>query len=131
MKREIINPWTWQEKYGFVHANRVSGADTLLFVSGQVAVDDNGDCHHPDDMAAQLEQVIHNIETILSQAEMDFTDVVRLVVYTTDMQKMLAAHDHMARLLQERHCQHAGTMVGVNTLSAPGAMVEIEVTAAC
>ena len=131
MKREIINPWSWQEKYGFVHANKVSGAGTLLFLAGQVGVDESGECRFPDNMERQLDQVVSNIATILKHAGMDFTHVVRLVVYTVDMQKMLDAHDHMASLLMNNNCRHAGTLVGVNALSAPGALVEIEVTAAC
>lgn len=131
MKRQVINPWSWQEKYGFVHANKITDAGSILYLSGQVGVDEMGECRHPDDMEAQLDQILKNIETILVDAGMDFTQVVRLVVYTVDMQKMMAAHDHMASRLKEKGCRHAGTLVGVNSLSAPGAMVEIEATAVC
>ena len=131
MQRQIINPWQWQEPYGFVHGNKVEDASTTLYVAGQVAVDDQGNSVHAGDMRGQLEQVIANIETILGQAEMDFSHVVRLNVYTVDMPAMLAAHDHMVALLRERHCRHVGTLLGVAALAAPEALVEIEVTAAC
>jgi enamine deaminase RidA (YjgF/YER057c/UK114 family) len=131
MKREIINPWKWQEHYGFVHGNKVSDASTTLYVAGQVSVDDNGQLVSPGDMDGQLDQVIANIEQILSQADMSFADVVRLNIYTVDVPMMLASHDHMTELLKARGCRHAGTLVGVTALAMPGALVEIEVTAAC
>lgn len=130
MKREVINPWEWQEQYGFVHANKVTDAGTMLYAAGQISVDENGQIVSPGNMQAQLDQVIANIETILTAAGMDFSHVVRLNVFTTDMPRMLAAHDHMAGLLRTRNCQHAGTLVGVTALAHPEALVEIEVTAA-
>lgn len=130
MQREIINPWQWQEKYGFVHANKVMDATTTLYLAGQTATDEHGRYAYPDDMARQLDQVVANIETILAQAGMDFSNVVRLNVYTVDLAKMMAAHDHMVELLQSRGCRHVGTLLGVSALAAPDALVEIEVTAA-
>jgi enamine deaminase RidA (YjgF/YER057c/UK114 family) len=131
MKRDIINPWQWQEQYGFVHANKVSHASTTLYVAGQTAVGDDGRNVSPGNMNRQLDQVIANIETILHEAEMDFSHVVRLNVYTVDMPAMLASHDHMFELLRARGCRHAGTLVGVTALADPQALVEIEITAAC
>jgi 2-iminobutanoate/2-iminopropanoate deaminase len=80
MEREIINPWQWQEKYGFVHGNKVSGVTSTLYLAGQIAADSDGNCLYPGDMEKQLEQVIANIDSILHQADMDFTNVVRLNV---------------------------------------------------
>jgi enamine deaminase RidA (YjgF/YER057c/UK114 family) len=130
MQREIINPWTWQEALGFVHANKVSGNGEMLFLSGQTASDAAGHTMYPGDMQKQIEQVLANIGTILQQAGMDFTHVVRLNIYTTDLGALLACHDHMVQCLQQRNCQHAGTLLGVSGLAAPGALLEMEVTAA-
>jgi len=130
MKRAIINPWHWQEKYGFVHGNKVTQADATLYAAGQIAADENGVCLHPGDMKKQLERVIANIESVLRAADMDFSHVVRLNVYTVDMPGILAAHDHMVQLLQSRGCRHVGTLLGVAALADPEALVEIEVTAA-
>lgn len=130
MKRDIINPWNWQEALGFVHGNKVSQPENLLFMAGQTASDDDGHTLHEGDMAGQITQVTANIEKVLSDAGMSFEHVVRLNVYTTDMEKMLAAHDHMVQLLRSKDCRHAGTLLGVTALAAPGALVEMEVTAA-
>lgn len=129
MQKEVINPWQWQEQYGFVHGNKVIDASSMLYVAGQIAADEHGRCLHAGDMEQQLDQVVANIEAVLSGAGMDFTHVVRLNVYTVDMSKMLAAHDHMAELLRTRGCRHVGTLLGVSALADPDALVEIEVTA--
>jgi hypothetical protein len=38
MDRYIINPCTWQDQFGFVHANKVTGAGAVLYCAGQTAV---------------------------------------------------------------------------------------------
>jgi hypothetical protein len=37
MQRRVINPWSWQDKYGFVQPNEISGAAKILFCAGQTA----------------------------------------------------------------------------------------------
>jgi enamine deaminase RidA (YjgF/YER057c/UK114 family) len=130
MQREIINPWTWQEAYGFVHANKVSGNGELLFAAGQTASDVQGHTLYAGDMAKQIDQVLANIGVILAKAGMDFSHVVRLNIFTIDLPALMAAHDHMTAALQKLGCRHAGTLLGVTGLAAPGALVEMEVTAA-
>lgn len=129
MTREIINPWTWQEALGFVHGNKVTGAESVLFLAGQTASDDDGHCLHVGDMEKQIEVVLDNIATILAQGGMDFSDVVRLNIYTVDMPGILAAHDHMTANLKARGCRHTGCLLGVTALASPGALMEMEVTA--
>jgi enamine deaminase RidA (YjgF/YER057c/UK114 family) len=130
MQRESINPWTWQEALGFVHANKVSGSGEILFMSGQTASDANGRTLFPGDMSRQIEQTLANIGTILQQGGMDFSHVVRLNIYTTDLGALLASHDHMVQCMQQLNCTHAGTLLAVSGLAAPGALIEMEVTAA-
>lgn len=130
LEREIVNPWSWQEALGFVHGHKVTGAASVLFLAGQTASDDDGKCLCIGDMAGQIDQVLRNIGTILRQGGMDFTHVVRLNIYTTDLPKLLASHDHMAARLAELGCRHTGTLLGISALASPGALVEMEVTAA-
>ena len=129
MKREIINPWTWQEALGFVHGNKVTNAESTFYLAGQTASDENGHCLFPGDMEKQIDVVLNNIAAILEQGGMDFSNVVRLNIYTVDMEKMMAAHDHMTSSLKQRNCQHTGCLLGVTALASPGALIEMEVTA--
>ena len=54
MDRRIINPWTWQDQYGFVQANEVTGATRMLVCSGQTAFDAQGNPTHAGDMGKQI-----------------------------------------------------------------------------
>ena len=130
MQRRIINPWTWQEKYGFVQANEISGAQRMLFCAGITSVDDDGNLMHEGDMRAQLGRALDNIGTVLDQAGFKFSDVMRLNIYTTDMDALLKVHDYITERLGQEGCRHAGTLLGISRLAAPGIMVEIEVTCA-
>src|SRR3954453_7971226 len=88
MQRKAINPWSWSAKLGFDQAELVEGPRRQLVCSGQDAVDADGAPAHPGDMAAQLALALDNLEAVLAQADMDFGNVVRLNVYTTDVDEL-------------------------------------------
>lgn len=129
MQHTVINPWTWNESLGFVHANKVEDGQTMLFLAGQTASDEQGHTLCLDDMAGQVSRVLKNIDTILGQSGMGWDNVMRLNIYTTELPALMAVHDHMVAELRAYGCRHAGTLLGVSGLAAPGAMVEMEVTA--
>lgn len=130
MQRDIINPWTWQEPLGFVHGNKVTGAGTVLYLAGQTASDEQGQTLCIGDIKGQIDRAIHNTGRILQMGGMDFTHVVRLNIYTTDLKALMDNHDHMVGRLREKGCRHAGTLLAVAGLAAPGALIELEATAA-
>jgi enamine deaminase RidA (YjgF/YER057c/UK114 family) len=129
MERREINPWTWQEQFGFVHANEIRDFERMLIVAGQVSSDDDGRTAHPGDMAAQMNQCLDNLETILRQADMTLGNVVRLNYYTTDVDAWLESAQHWGRRLAESGCRPASTLLGVTRLAFPDLLVEIEATA--
>src|SRR5690242_9538407 len=89
MERKSINPVSWSIKLGFDQAQLIKGHRRELVCSGQDAVDANGNVQHPDDMGAQLELALDNLEAVLGAADMTFANVVRLNVYTTDLDALL------------------------------------------
>ncbi len=129
MDRRIINPWTWQDNFGFVQANEVSGAQRTLTCAGQTSVDADGTVVHAGDMAAQIAQALDNIETVLAAAGMRLSDVVRMNYYTTDVDAFLAHAEVVGGRLAEAGCRPASTLLGVQRLAFPDLLVEIEVTA--
>ena len=129
MERKIHNPWMWQDQFGFVQANEVSGAQRTLICAGQASVDAEGRPAHPGDMRAQLEQSLDNLETVLREAGFTLADVVRLNVYTTDVDQILQCYDALAARLAQAGCRQASTLLGVTRLAFPELMVEIEATA--
>ncbi|MCH7810367.1 MAG: RidA family protein, partial [Chloroflexi bacterium] len=70
MERRAINPWSWQDNFGFVQANEITGAQKVLFCSGQTSVDENGTPVHEGDMASQAVQALDNLEAVLKDAGM-------------------------------------------------------------
>jgi 2-iminobutanoate/2-iminopropanoate deaminase len=129
MERRIINPWTWQDQLGYVQANEISGAQRTLFLAGQGSVDEEGRPVHPEDMAAQLNQTLDNLETVLREAGAELSDVVRLNYYTTDVERFFEAYDAVVVRLVQAGCRPACTLLGVARLAFPELLVEIEATA--
>jgi enamine deaminase RidA (YjgF/YER057c/UK114 family) len=129
MDRRVINPWTWQDAFGFVQANEVRGATRTLICSGQTSVDADGKPLHAGDMAAQITQALANLETVLADAGYTLADVVRLTYYTTDVDGFVAGGAEGLRRLAETGCRPASTLLGVTRLFHPDILVEIEATA--
>jgi enamine deaminase RidA (YjgF/YER057c/UK114 family) len=129
MERRIINPWSWQDKYGFVQANEITGPARTLVCSGQTAIDPDGNAVHSGDIAAQLKITLDNLEEVLHKADFSLSDVVRMTIYTTDVDKLIAVYESMAARLAQAKCRTAQTLIGVTRLAFPDLMLEIEATA--
>ena len=129
MERRIVNPWTWQDEFGFVQANEVVGAERVLVCSGQTSVDADGQPLHEGNMSAQVAQAIDNLEIVLTAAGFTLADVVRLNYYVTDVEAFLEADQGSDARLSRAGCLAASTLLGVSRLAIPSLMVEIEATA--
>jgi enamine deaminase RidA (YjgF/YER057c/UK114 family) len=129
MEQRVINPWSWQDQFGFVQANQVSGYERVLVCSGQTSVDENGAPLHEGDMLAQAGQALDNLETVLRQAGMTLKNVVRLNYYTTDVDGFFGAAAVLRPRLEQAGCRPASTLLGVARLAFPQLLIEIEATA--
>lgn len=126
MKRQAINPHSWTATLGFDQAELVEGHQRQLFCSGQDAVDANGAPQHPGDMAAQLELALDNLEAIVTAADMTLADIVRLNVYTTDIDDAI---EHFPRITERfGNSRYATSVLGVASLPAQF-LVMVEATA--
>lgn len=127
MEKTAVNPWKWQDQFGFVQANLVAGGDRVLYLSGQVSVDDDGNVVHEGDIAAQFNKALDNIESVLSDAGMTTENIVHLRIFVTDVDAAFNAFPGvLPRLAGLRAAQ---TLLGISRLAFPGLMVEIEATA--
>lgn len=129
MEKQVINPWTWQDQFGFVQGNLVADAQRVLHCAGQTSVDADGAPLHAGDMDAQITQAIANLETVLSEGGMMLANVVRLTYYVTDIDAFFAAGATLGKLLGEAGCRPASTLLGVQRLAFPEFLIEIEATA--
>ena len=105
MERRIVNPWTWQDQFGFVQANEVSGVQRTLICSGQAAVDADGSAVYVGDMVGQLNQALDNLETVLGEAGFGMYDVVRLNYFTTDVDSFFEAVMAVGGRMAESGCR--------------------------
>ncbi|CAL9656692.1 RidA family protein [Streptomyces sp. Tu 3180] len=129
MERSTVNPWTWSVEMGCSQGEIVSGHTRTLYCSGQTAMSDEGEPRHAGDMAAQLALTTDNLEAVLGEAGMSLADLVRLNVYTTDVDRLLEHYGVLASRLGAAGVAPTTTMLGVTRLAVPGLMVELEGTA--
>jgi enamine deaminase RidA (YjgF/YER057c/UK114 family) len=128
VEQRKINPWKWQDQFGFSQGIETTSASRVLYCAGQASVDENGRPLHAGDMRKQIEQAFRNLETVLKTAGYGLDNVVRLNYYATDVDAFLAAGDVVGRCLAGT--QPPGTLLGVSKLAFPGLMIEMEATAA-
>lgn len=110
------------------HFIKVEQPQALIFLSGQLSRDENGQLVGRGDMAEQTRQAIRNMQTVLKAAGGGLEDIVSIVVYTTDMREFKAICD--ARMEFFRDKLPTSTIVEVNHLSEPGLLIEFQATAA-
>ncbi len=130
MQRRTVNPWTWQDSFGFSQAIEVSGTQRTIFCAGQTSTDEEGKPVHLNDMRGQINQALDNLETVLGEAGMTLANVVRANYYVTDIERFFAEG---AQVLGERLAgagiQPASTLLEVSRLAFPDLLIEIEATA--
>jgi enamine deaminase RidA (YjgF/YER057c/UK114 family) len=124
-----VNPWQWQDQFGFSQAVDVRGGERVVYCAGQTSVDADGAPMHAGDMAAQINQALTNLETVLGHAGLTLANVVRLNYYTRDVAAFLEAAPTFGARLHAAGCQPASTLLGVASLAFPDVLVEIEATA--
>ncbi|MFD9261434.1 RidA family protein [Streptomyces sp. NPDC059538] len=129
MERTAVNPVKWSVELGFNQGELVSGDTRTLYVSGQTAMGPDGTPRHEGDMAAQLALSIDNLEAVLGEADMSLANLVRLNVYTTDVDLLFRHYGDLAARLGAARVAPATTMLGVTRLALPGQLVELEATA--
>lgn len=80
-------------------------------------------------MAAQLALSLADLEAVLGEAGMSLANLVRLNVYTTDVDLLFPYSGVLAGRLAAVGAAPTTTMLGVTRLAIPGQMVELEGTA--
>jgi 2-iminobutanoate/2-iminopropanoate deaminase len=124
MRSEIIAGPVPAPRGHFSHAVR---AGDTIYVSGLLALDSTGAIQHPGDPRAQTAVIFDVLTAILAAADATLADVVRLTTYVTDIGARTAVNE--VRRAVFGPVRPASTLVGVASLAAPGACVEIDAIA--
>lgn len=111
----------------YTQGMRVTGAQTLLFLSGQVAYDKNGDASHRGDFKGQTREAFRALKALVEDAGGTMDNIVKLNIYVTDIRYRA----DLAPVRQEFFAKSpASTLVAVTALAHPDWMIEIEAIAA-
>ena len=129
LERTAVNPVTWSQEMGFNQGEIVSGHSRTLYISGQTAMSPEGKPEHDGDVAAQLTLAVDNLEAVLKDAGMTLANLVRLNVYSTDIDALFPHYGILAARLGAAQVAPTTTMLGVTRLAIPGQVVELEGTA--
>lgn len=129
VERTAVNPVTWSLEMGFNQGEVVSGETRTLYISGQTAMSAEGRPQHDGDMGGQLALAVDNLEAVLKEAGMTLANLVRVNVYTTDVDALFPHYGVLAGRLGAAGVSPTTTMLGVTRLAVPGQMVELEGTA--
>lgn len=113
----------------YSHVARLDVGDaTLLFLSGQVAVDDDNNIVAPGDLTAQSERVFEIIGAILAAHGASFDDVVNVRTFLTDISRVQEYGAVRAKYITGQ--PPTSTTVETPRLFKPEALLEVEVVAA-
>ncbi len=126
LKKEIINPWKWQDQFAFSQAVKITGG-SLVFLAGQGGIKANGQFSIPTKFEDQAKLTFENMETILKAAGGTLDDIVYMTVHVTDMR--------FGRVLTEMRKNYfkkgypASTLVEAPHLALPEMLIEITAVA--
>lgn len=129
MSKQFINPKELSNPGTYTHVVVAEGKKTI-FISGQIALDANGQVVGKGDLRAQTQQVFENLKTALASAGATFADVVKLTTYIVNYKPdMRPALVEVRAAYLPKENPPASTLVGVMALAREEFLIEIEAIA--
>lgn len=123
----LANRGQFSGPVAFSNGVKTSGGD-LVFISGQLAFDENMQLVGKGDMGAQTRQVLRNIDNVLRQAGGTAKDIVRVTVFVKDISRFREIHDARLEYFDPDHLP-ASTMVEIKEFVHQDALIEIDAVA--
>lgn len=127
MHQTEINPWQWQETWGFTQAWKIDEVKSVVFLAGQTGVDDAGEFISHGDFEGEVRLLFDNMRRVMEAAGGSLENVVRITVFIRDMAKI----EEFTRIKKEIFGGHspAQSAIGVSCLALPELTLEVEATA--
>ena len=100
----------------------------LVYISGQVAWDANGNIAGKGDIRVQARQVFQNLRAVLQAAGGDLKDLMKITTYITKIEDFPAVAEARGEVFQGE--LPASTLIVVKGLFHPGFLIEVEGIAA-
>lgn len=119
--RTHLNP-TYEYGVSFERGTCIDYGDRRhTFISGTASIDHRGQIVHPGDIRQQTFRIWENVEALLREADMDFSDMGAFIVYLRD----IADYQVVRKLFQERFPHHP-TVIVLAPVCRPGWLIEME-----
>jgi enamine deaminase RidA (YjgF/YER057c/UK114 family) len=127
-----IEPEGWPRPQGYSDGMLAPAGSRILFVAGQIGWDGQRRLVGHGDFAAQFAQALRNVVAVVKAAGGGPEHLARVTLYVTDKREYVAKRAEIGAAWREIVGRHypAMAMVEVSGLLEPGALVEIEATAA-
>lgn len=122
--KKIDPGWKWDDKFIFSQAIQV---DNTIYLSGQVALDPEGNVVGKGNMKTQTRQAWENIKAVLEAAGASLNDVVKITQFITDMSRFMETQEVRKEYFPD--FAPASTTVEIKSLAFPDLLIEIEVVA--
>lgn len=130
-RKKVLKPAAvWDpNRAGFGHPQPFSQgilapSGRMVWVAGQVALDEGGNVVGVGDAARQTELALENMKAVLAEAGATLSDVVKLTVFLTDMRNFPQIQEVRSRYFATD--PPASSTIGINQLVHPNLLVEIE-----
>jgi enamine deaminase RidA (YjgF/YER057c/UK114 family) len=128
MTLECIDPENLPTPSTYTHVVVATGS-RMVFVAGQEPEDEDGDIVGVGDLAAQARQVFANVGRALNAARARPEDVAKITIFVVGYRR-----EHLPMIEQGRVAlfgdhKPADTIVGVEALSRPEYLIEVEAIA--
>lgn len=106
------------------YSHGIIAAGRILFVAGQVALDEGGRLVGPGDAAAQARQVLTNLKRVIEGAGGSMADVARTTIYLTHLEDRGPVGNVRTEFFPAP--APANTLLVVASLAQPEFLVEID-----
>ena len=126
-QRRFLSPNTLPPPFGYSQVVDAS-ATRVIYVSGQVPLDAQGELVGEDDFEAQTRQVFSNLTAALDAAHASWSDVVKIAYYVRDISQVAslrAIRDEYVNTEQPP----ASTLIEVSRLFRDDVLIEIDLVA--
>jgi len=125
---KTLQPEGWPRPKGY--SNGIVATGRTVFVAGQVGWDEREQMVG-EDFVSQFGQALRNIVAVLKTAGGGPSDIVRLTIFTCDIDGYQNHLKEVGAVYREVIGKHYPVMslIGIAALIEPGAVVEVEATA--
>ena len=126
---ELLNPPSLATPNGYSHVAEIDlGTCRMLILSGQVALDKEGNLVGKDDLAKQTDQVFQNIQHIVTNSGGTMKEVGKLSYFIRDVSQIKKVREIRDKYINIQ-IPPASTLVEVSKLFREDILIEIEATA--